>query len=120
MDKKLIGKKIKKYRKRKNLTQEALGEKAGLHYTYIGQVERGEKDPSFKFLRGIAAALEISVDRLLINYQLDSEAKEIISDITQLLLTRDEEELKMIYDFLEDLTDLLEHSKAGLKIDKDD
>lgn len=120
MDKKIIGKKIREYRKRRNLTQEALGERAGLHYTYIGQVERGEKDPSFKSLTDIAEALEINVDRLLINYELNSEVKSIITDISNLLVDRNETELKIIYNLLENLTDLFEQTKGRANIEKDD
>jgi len=108
MQKKYIGKKIKEYRKTKNLTQEGLGEKAGLHYTYIGQVERGEKEPSLKSLINIADALGVGVDKLLINYDLSSEASIKISHITDLLLKRDEKELEMIYKLLKDLTNILE------------
>ncbi|RAK10362.1 DNA-binding XRE family transcriptional regulator [Halanaerobium saccharolyticum] len=108
MKKEYIGKKIKEYRKIKDLTQENLGEKAGLHYTYIGQVERGEKEPSLKSLLNIADALDIGVDKLLINYNLSSEASIQISNITDLLLNRDEKELEMIYTLLKDLTKILE------------
>jgi len=108
MQKEYIGKKIKEYRKIKDLTQENLGEKAGLHYTYIGQVERGEKEPSLKSLIKIANALGVNVDKLLINYDLSSEAGIKISNITDLLLNRDEKELEMIYTLLKDLTKILE------------
>lgn len=108
MQKEYIGKKIKEYRKIKDLTQENLGEKAGLHYTYIGQVERGEKEPSLKSLIKIANAFGVGVDKLLINYDLSSEASIKISNITDLLLNRDEKELEMIYTLLKDLTMILE------------
>jgi transcriptional regulator with XRE-family HTH domain len=108
MQKEYIGKKIKEYRKIKELTQENLGEKAGLHYTYIGQVERGEKEPSLKSLIKIAEALGVGVDKLLINYDLSSDASIQISNITDLLLKRDEKELEMIYTLLKNLTKILE------------
>lgn len=109
MEKEFIGKKIKEYRKINDFTQETLGEKAGLHYSYIGQVERGEKEPSLKSLIRIADALGIGVDKLLINYDLSSDASIRISNITDLLLKRDEKELEMIYTLLKDLTKILEH-----------
>lgn len=108
MQKENIGKKIKKYRKRKELTQEKLGEKAGLHYTYIGQVERGEKEPSLKSLLKISEALEVSVDKLLLNFDISSEATIKISNITDLLVDRNEKELEMIYSLIKNLTDILE------------
>lgn len=108
MQKKIIGKKIKEYRKLNDLTQEALGEKAELHYTYIGQVERGEKEPSLKSLINIAEALGIGIDKLLINYDLSSEVNVKISHITNLLLNRTESELEMIYKIVKNLTQFLE------------
>lgn len=116
MQKEFIGKKIKEYRKINNLTQESLGEKAGLHYTYIGQVERGEKEPSLKSLINIAEALGVGVDKLLINYDLSSEASIKISNITDLLLNRDEKELEMIYTLLKDLTEILEEHDIEKKL----
>jgi transcriptional regulator with XRE-family HTH domain len=108
MKKENIGKKIREYRRVNKLTQEGLGEKAGLHYTYIGQVERGEKEPSFKALNNISEALGVGVDKLLINYDISSEATIQISNITDLLLRCNEKELKMIYTLLKNLTDILE------------
>ena len=108
MDKEFIGKKIKEYRKINKFTQETLGEKAGFHYSYIGQVERGEKEPSLKALNKIADALGVGVDKLLIDYDLSSEASIKISNITDLLLNRDEKELEMIYTLLKDLTQIFE------------
>jgi transcriptional regulator with XRE-family HTH domain len=60
-----IGRRIKEARRKLGLTQEELGERAGLHYSYIGQVERGSKIPSLKTLKKIAAALNIGLDTLL-------------------------------------------------------
>ncbi|MDI3533883.1 MAG: hypothetical protein PWQ82_248 [Thermosediminibacterales bacterium] len=60
-----IGKKIREIRLRMGFTQEQLGERAGLHYSYIGQVERGDKAPSLKTLKKISKALNTSLDYLL-------------------------------------------------------
>lgn len=108
MRKEYIGKKIKEYRKINEFTQETLGEKAGLHYSYIGQVERGEKEPSLKSLLKIADALGVGVDKLLIDYDISSDVSIKISNITDLLLERDEKELEMIYVLLKDLINILE------------
>lgn len=62
---KLIGRRIKEARHKLGLTQEELGERAMLHYSYIGQVERGNKIPSLKTLKKIARALNIDVGILL-------------------------------------------------------
>lgn len=63
---KKVGLNILKIRKERGLTQERLGALAGLHKTYIGQVERGEKNIVLKDLEKIAEALNVSI-RLLVS-----------------------------------------------------
>lgn len=43
-----FGERIRELRKQKGMTQEQLADKAKLHNTYIGTVERGEKNMSIK------------------------------------------------------------------------
>jgi transcriptional regulator with XRE-family HTH domain len=47
------------------VSQEALAESAGLHRTYVGQVERGEKNISVDSMERLAAALDIELSELL-------------------------------------------------------
>lgn len=42
------------------ITLEELGRRAGLHDTYIGDVERGERNPSFESVAKILAGLGVS------------------------------------------------------------
>ena len=60
-----FGKKLKSIRQNKKLTQEELGDMAGLHWTYIGQIERGKRNPSLVNLEKLAKALKISAGQLL-------------------------------------------------------
>ena len=48
---------IRNERTRRNMTQEQLAEKAGLHWTYISGIERGKRNVSFAILLKIATAL---------------------------------------------------------------
>ena len=70
--KRLIGERIRRLRKEKGLSQEEVGAKADFHYTYIGGVERGEKNPSIEALQKIAEALDTELSELL---PVPSEAK---------------------------------------------
>ena len=60
----IIGKRIRGFRQRQGLSQEALAERCGLHATYIGQVERGEKNVTVESLAKIAAALDVPLSRI--------------------------------------------------------
>lgn len=51
-------------RKSKKISQEKLAELCGLHRTYIGAVERGERNISLKNVEKIAIALDVEVIEL--------------------------------------------------------
>jgi transcriptional regulator with XRE-family HTH domain len=53
-----IGESIRILRTGKGLSQEQLALNAGVNTSYIGQIERGEKNPTIKTLEKIAVALE--------------------------------------------------------------
>lgn len=59
-----LGATIREARKAMRLSQEDFAEKCDLHRTYIGQVERGEKNISYENIQRIAVALGISPSQL--------------------------------------------------------
>ncbi|BAY63070.1 helix-turn-helix transcriptional regulator [Calothrix sp. FACHB-1219] len=59
-----FGKKVRKERLKKGLSQEKLAEIAGVHRTYIGMVERAEKNITLLNIEKIAIALNIEVSEL--------------------------------------------------------
>ena len=61
---KVLGQRIRNYRTAKGLSQEKLAELAGCHHTYIGQVERGEKNATIESIERIASALSVSLSTL--------------------------------------------------------
>jgi transcriptional regulator with XRE-family HTH domain len=60
-----LGQSIAKHRRAKNLTQEALAEKADLDRTYLSDVERGVRNPGIRNVVLIAKALGITPSKLL-------------------------------------------------------
>ena len=62
----LIGKNVKYYRYRENLTQEQLAEKTKSSVNYIGHLERGQHNPSVDKLEKVASALNIEPYELFI------------------------------------------------------
>ena len=61
-----FGKKVKEYRVQKGISQEKLAELASLHRTYIGMIERAEKNITLLNIEKIAKALEIEPKDLLL------------------------------------------------------
>ena len=64
---KILGKRIRNYRTNAGLSQEKLAELATCHTTYIGQIERGEKNATIESIEKIALALGISLSKLFEN-----------------------------------------------------
>ena len=60
-----FGKRIKQLRTDRNLSQEQLAELTGFHRTYIGMIERAERNPSLSNVGVFAEAFEISISQLL-------------------------------------------------------
>lgn len=63
--KKLVGKRIRELRSAQGISQEALADKAGVHRTYMGSVERGERNISLENIVKIAGALHTTPANLL-------------------------------------------------------
>lgn len=58
-----FGARVRFYRETLELTQEQLAERAGLHRTYVGSVERGERNVSLDAIYALAWGLEVSPAR---------------------------------------------------------
>jgi len=59
-----FGSKIAQLRKERNLSQEDLADLANLHRTYIGMIERGEKNLTLRSMEKIAKALKVNIEEL--------------------------------------------------------
>lgn len=71
----LFGKNVRKFRLSQGLSQDALAEKAGLHRTYIGAVERGKRNITLINAEKIANALGINLPDCLKKLEEDVEPK---------------------------------------------
>ena len=56
-----FGNRIRELRRGQGVSQERLAELAGLDRTYVGGIERGERNPSLKNIAKIAAALRVPI-----------------------------------------------------------
>jgi transcriptional regulator with XRE-family HTH domain len=60
-----FGKRIRKLRAERNLSQEELSFLTGFHRTYIGMVERGERNLSLSNIGAFAKVFEVSISDLM-------------------------------------------------------
>lgn len=61
---KRFGERVRELRQAKGLSQEELAFRAKVHRTYLGGIERGERNPALKNIVAIAKALDISLSEL--------------------------------------------------------
>lgn len=59
-----FGEKVRQERLRQNLSQEELASRAGVHRTYIGMIERAEKNITLENIKKIAKALNTQIEHL--------------------------------------------------------
>jgi len=60
-----LGQTIKRLRLQREMTQQELADASGLDIRYIGSIERGQRNPTFGALQGIASVFGIKTSELL-------------------------------------------------------
>jgi transcriptional regulator with XRE-family HTH domain len=68
---KILASNIRTLRREKNLSQEELAHLCGLHRTYIGSIERAERNATLSTLETLASTLNVSVTDLLTKKDID-------------------------------------------------
>ncbi len=61
----LFGRRLRALRKLRMMTQEKLGERAGVSGKLVGQIERGDGNPTLDVIAGLAAGLDVEPGELL-------------------------------------------------------
>ena len=62
---KSFGTRVRTLRQARGFSQETLADKCGLDRTYVGGIERGERNPSLQNIARIATALNVSLAELM-------------------------------------------------------
>ena len=96
----IIGQRIRNYRIQNNLSQEKLAELASCHPTYIGQLERGEKNATIESIARISSALDIPLSRLLEKLGGGNEPDKIPLKCYEFLSTKTKPEQEQLYNIL--------------------
>ena len=99
----IIGERIRSIRKEKKMSQEELAHLASLSSTYIGQVERGEKNITIESLSNITNALDISLEEVFRSSEQTAKLvnNEILLKIVDKLYDRNLEEQEEILKIVE-------------------
>ena len=105
---KLLGQRIHYYRKQKDWSQEDLAYNAGIHPSYVGQLERGEKNMTIETLLGISKALEVPLTKILELFDeslLPEEEKSAPVKCYELLSGLDRQDQKKVLTILEEIVE---------------
>lgn len=98
---KFVGQRIRNYRTGLGLSQEKLAELSGCHPTYIGQLERGEKNATLESIEKIAAALGVPLSKLFEKLgDADSGERNIPLECYEFLSAKTKEEQEQLYRIL--------------------
>lgn len=109
-----IGERIRTLRKERGMSQEELAFKASSHASYIGQLERGEKNITLESLENIIHALNISFEELfkfMLPQNSESRDYSVLASILNCLYTRSVEDHKAAYDVINRMLDWKDTSK---------
>ena len=98
---KTVGKRLRSYRTGQGLSQEKLAEKAGLHPTYIGQVERGEKNLTIESLEKITSALDVPMANVFEKIEERSDAANYCLQAYELLSRKSSADREILFRILE-------------------
>ena len=98
---KTIGQRIRNYRTSRSLSQEKLADLCGCHPTYIGQLERGEKNATIESIEKIAVALDVSLSKLFEKLGgKDDASRNIPLECYEFLSAKTKEEQEQLYRIL--------------------
>lgn len=100
----VFGKRIKSLRTSRKLSQEKLAELSGLHPTYIGQIERGEKSPTIDTVQKLSVGLGVSVAEFFGRAD-ESESSIYAVEIYDEVLALPREKQEKIYRILKEISD---------------
>ena len=97
-----LGKRIRNYRTNLGWSQEKLAELSGCHHTYIGQIERGEKNATIESIERIASALNVPLSRLFekLGSENNDGARDIPLECYELVSGKERNEQEQLYRIL--------------------
>jgi transcriptional regulator with XRE-family HTH domain len=102
-DIKFLGLRIRELRKKKRLSQEALAERARIHYKFLGGIERGQANPTIHVLDNIASALGVRLEDLFNFDNFVADARQLRKELSEVVKKSDLERLQALRRFVRSL-----------------
>ena len=99
----IVGQRLRLRRQELGYSQELTSEKAGLHPTYIGQVERGEKNATIESIEKICIALDFPMEELFNKIITTHPRYNTAQKCYDLIISQPMEDQKNLYLLLEDI-----------------
>jgi transcriptional regulator with XRE-family HTH domain len=100
---KAFGEKVRALRKHKKISQEELADKAGLHHTYVGVIERAEQAATLDTVEKLAQALNVEVKDLF-RFLPEEHADKLKEENIAALSGKDPKILQKILDIIKVMT----------------
>ncbi len=104
-----VGNRIRELRKAKGWTQEQLAEAAGLHYSYIGGVERGDRNISLETLEKIMNGLQVTAEEIF-KFKEDAEYKRALDEHMTLISGKSTDEIVSLTKISKEIFNAIEKS----------
>ncbi|MGE4262851.1 MAG: helix-turn-helix domain-containing protein [Desulfovibrio sp.] len=94
---KLFGKKVRLVRRNREMTQERLAELSGLSLQYIGEIERGRRNPSLTSIEQLSMALNLPLSTLFDVEEFRLSSQQLRQILVDQIAGADEERLRAFY-----------------------
>ncbi|HBU83666.1 MULTISPECIES: helix-turn-helix domain-containing protein [Paenibacillus] len=107
-----VGNRIRELRKAKGWTQEQLAEAAGLHYSYIGGVERGDRNISLETLEKIINGFQVPAEEIF-KFQEESEYKRALDEHITLISGKSSDEIASLTKINKEILMTIEKLQKG-------
>lgn len=102
---KIVGERLRHKRQELRYSQEVVAEKAGLHPTYIGQVERGEKNATIESIEKLCLALEYPMEELFAKIAVTNEQEAVANQCFSLIVSQPPKEQEQLLTILKHIVE---------------
>lgn len=92
-----ISKRLRQLRREAHLSQEQTALAANITPAYLGQIERGEKNPTIVTVEKLCSVFRLSLSEFFSDHKYNSADDEIIDQISALLANRSEQEKQEVF-----------------------